>query len=84
MSPWSKPSGTAEGRTTTEQRFYLLDQARLPTEVNALVRGHWGIENRAHCVHATIFHEDASRIRTGDALTEYGSAATGRSPGSRG
>lgn len=63
---------TAEGRTTTEQRFYLLDQARLPTEVNALVRGHWGIENCVHWVLDVIFHEDASRIRTGDAPQNMG------------
>lgn len=63
---------TADGRTTTEQRFYLLDQVRLPTEVNTLVRGHWGIENRVHWVLDVIFHEDASRIRTGNAPQHMG------------
>jgi predicted transposase YbfD/YdcC len=63
---------TANGHTTTEQRYYLLDQVRSPTEVNTLVRGHWGIENRVHWVLDVIFHEDASRIRTGDAPQNMG------------
>ena len=63
---------TADGQTTTEQRSYLLDQVRSPREVNALVRGHWGIENRVHWVLDVIFHEDASRIRTGDAPQNMG------------
>lgn len=63
---------TTDGHTTTEQRYYLLDQACPPHEVNALVRGHWGIENRVHWVLDVIFHEDASRIRTGNAPQNMG------------
>lgn len=40
--------------------------------VNWLVRGHWGIENRVHWVLDVTFHEDASRIRTGDAPQNMG------------
>ena len=65
---------TAYGQTTTEQQYYLLDQVRAPSEVNALVRGHWGIENRVHWGLDVIVHEDASRIRTGDAPQNMGVA----------
>ncbi len=63
---------TADGRTTTEQRCSLLDQVRSPREVHTLVRGRWGIENRVHWVLDVVFHEDASRIRTGDAPRNMG------------
>ncbi len=63
---------TVDGQTTTEQRSYLLDQVRTPREVNTLVRSHWGIENRVHWVLDVIVHEDASRIRTGDAPQHMG------------
>lgn len=36
------------------------------------MRGHWGIENCVHWVLDVIFHEDASRIRTGDAPQNMG------------
>jgi predicted transposase YbfD/YdcC len=63
---------TLNGVTTTEQRYYLLNQVLDAASVNALVRGHWGIENRVHWVLDVTFHEDASRIRTGDAPQNMG------------
>jgi predicted transposase YbfD/YdcC len=63
---------TVDGKTTTEQRYYLLDQVHPPCVVNTLVRGHWGIEHRVHWVLDVIFREDASRIRTGDAPQNMG------------
>ncbi len=63
---------TVQETTTREQRYYLLSQVLDAATVNHLVRGHWGIENRVHWVLDVTFHEDASRIRTGDAPQNMG------------
>lgn len=63
---------TGAGTTTTEQRYYLLNQAWDATTVNTLVRGQWGIENQVHWVLDVVFHEDASRIRSGHAPQNMG------------
>ncbi|WP_260479125.1 transposase [Kibdelosporangium aridum] len=38
-----------------------------PTQIAALLRGHWQIENRLHYVRDTAYREDASQARTGTA-----------------
>jgi predicted transposase YbfD/YdcC len=63
---------TLNGKTTTEQRYYLLSQPWDAPTVNTLVRGHWRIENQLHWVLDVTFHEDASRIRVGDAPHNMG------------
>lgn len=44
-----------------------------PERLLGLVRGHWGIENRSHCIHACVngvrdmtFDEDRSQVRAGN------------------
>jgi predicted transposase YbfD/YdcC len=63
---------TAGDTTSTDQRYYLLNQVVDAPTANTLVRGHWGIENRVHWVLDVTFHEDASRIRVGDAPQNMG------------
>lgn len=63
---------TVQDTTTVEQRYYLLSAVLDPARVNHLVREHWGIENRVHWVLDVTFHEDASRIRSGDAPQNMG------------
>jgi predicted transposase YbfD/YdcC len=38
-----------------------------PSKLLALVRGHWGIENRLHWVRDVTFREDQSQVRKGSA-----------------
>jgi hypothetical protein len=53
-----------------EVTYYITSRA--PTQADArtlahLIRGHWGIENKAHHVRDVTFGEDACQIRTGAA-----------------
>ena len=38
----------AAGKTSTETAYYLLSQATTAARANAIVRSHWGVENRLH------------------------------------
>ena len=61
-------------KTTTE--VPLLPQqfsARMPVRHAQVIRSHWSVENSLHWVlDVNRFNEDASRIRRGLCLAEYG------------
>ncbi len=57
----------AQGKKSKEVRDFV---SSLPPQVErlaALIRGHWGIENRLHWSLDVTFNEDQSRIRVGHA-----------------
>lgn len=63
---------TADGKTGTEERYYVTS---LPCNAKVFaesVRAHWGIENSLHWCLDVAFNEDDSRIRIGNAQENMG------------
>ena len=66
--PGRRRTGLASGRSSVETAYGVTslpsDRAG-PSEILALNRGHWEIENRVHYVRDVAYDEDRSRVRTG-------------------
>ena len=52
-------------KTTCETAYYLLSAPLTPERFNAVVRSHWGIENRLHWRLDVVMNEDQDRSRLG-------------------
>jgi predicted transposase YbfD/YdcC len=50
-------------KTTTETAYYLLSTALSAERFNAVVRQHWGVENRLHWRLDVVMNEDQDRTR---------------------
>src|SRR5438105_5223794 len=50
-------------KTTTETAYYLLSTPLSAARCNAVVRAHWGIENRLHWCLDVVMNEDQTRNR---------------------
>ncbi len=62
---------TANGKTSTEQRYYLSSLPADAALLGARIRGHWSIENSLHWVLDMAFDEDRCRIRRRNAPDNF-------------
>jgi predicted transposase YbfD/YdcC len=53
-------------KTTAETAYYLLSATLSPERFNAVVRQHWGVENRLHWRLDVVRNEDRDRTRLGN------------------
>ena len=59
------------GKWTCTSHYYMTSYAGTAEEIAGFVRGHWDIENGLHWVLDVVFREDRSRIRQGNAGTNF-------------
>lgn len=69
LAALGKVTATREigGRATTTSRYYIASRPLSAADLNRLVRGHWGIENRLHWVLDVVMNEDQARARKDNA-----------------
>jgi predicted transposase YbfD/YdcC len=61
---WVRDTASGLWRRRDEVAYYACQLRLDAATFGGLVRGHWGIENRAHHVRDRVLREDDSRIRT--------------------
>jgi predicted transposase YbfD/YdcC len=62
---------TRDGKTSIEQRYYILSRKLSGRRFAAAVRGHWSIENRLHWQLDVTFQEDQCRLRRGHPAANF-------------
>ena len=61
----------ATGKQEHETRYYIASLKPDAARLNAVIRQHWGIENKLHWVLDVAFGEDQSRKRAGNAAQNF-------------
>jgi len=62
---------SADGKETSEIRYYISSRAPKVKEFANSVRGHWAIESM-HWILDVVFDEDSSRLRNGESTQNFG------------
>jgi len=60
-----------KGIESLTKSYYLSSLALSAEKMLEGIRGHWGIENGLHYVKDVVIHEDASRIKSNNAVAVY-------------
>jgi predicted transposase YbfD/YdcC len=63
---------TLKGVTSTERRYYLSSLNKPASELLAIIRSHWQVENSLHWILDVIFNEDKHRARKDHAPANLG------------
>jgi predicted transposase YbfD/YdcC len=54
---------TLDGKTSREQRLFIVSRRFPPLDLLEIIRSHWDIENGSHWQQDVVFHEDLARNR---------------------
>lgn len=58
-------------KTTGETRYYITSSKSQAKDLNAMIRGHWSVENNLHWMLDVVFNEDQSRRRLGNSAANF-------------
>ncbi|MGH6980454.1 MAG: ISAs1 family transposase, partial [Stellaceae bacterium] len=58
-------------KTQRETRFYITSLVWLASQLGAVIRSHWAVENSLHWVMDMVFRDDECRIRTDHAPANF-------------
>lgn len=67
----TKRTEIIKNQTSTEIRYYISSHNQTASQLNAIFRGHWGIENNLHWLLDVAYNEDDSRIRMGNGAENF-------------
>ena len=59
----------------TETRYYITSSKLQAEKLNAMIRGHWSVENNLHWMLDVVFNEDQSRRRASNSASNFNMVA---------
>lgn len=68
---WVKRSGIRNGKVYDNESYYISSVQTSAEQWQTLIQQHWGIENRLHWPKDVLFHEDATRLESAQALIAW-------------